>query len=315
MKSSKFILFAGVAVCALACLAGVSKFVVYDQSVLVPSGTVGIGTNSTPVRLHVVRDLATNIIARFDDTNYTRRIQLSTLVGTPAYGAFYLGDVTPTANNFVLTANGTSDTFLNVPTSGNINFGVNGSADVRMNASTLFPVADLGNSLGDSTHRWQDAYIASANVGSMSVTGVTAQSVTATNIHGYTLTGWSQASLNPAGATTYFIGGETAVAPGTAFTNAQIRIPKTGVLKSIYVKLRMTTAGSSELVTNVFRINDTTDLTPIISTGYVAPHVEFETNLNHVVTAGDKLALKVLTPFSWGTPPVGVRWYWIAYIE
>lgn len=134
------------------------------QTVMNSSGQVAIGTNNTTVQLHVVRDLATNVIARFDDTNYARRAQISTLVGTPAYGAFYLGDVTPTANNFVLTANGTSDTFLNVPSGGNINMGVNGTAETRLSSTALIPVSDQGNSLGDATHRWLEAFLMTSYV-------------------------------------------------------------------------------------------------------------------------------------------------------
>lgn len=144
-------------------------FVYYAQNparrtVMNSSGQVAIGTNNTTVQLHVVRDLATNVIARFDDTNYARRAQISTLVGTPAYGAFYLGDVVPTANNFALTANGTSDTFLNAPSGGNINLGVNGASEVRISSTETIPVADLGNSLGSGANRWSAVIAASGSI-------------------------------------------------------------------------------------------------------------------------------------------------------
>jgi len=142
---------------------------------------------------------------------------------------------------------------------------------------------------------------------------------TGTPLHTHTsvdivLQAGSDSSLNPADATTYFIGGIFGAAAGASATIRKIYIPRAGTVTKIYVVFSCV-AGTSELSTIYFRLNNTTDTS---ISGLVAlnstPVVVSNTAMSVAVDAGDFFELKWITP-TWATNPTAVSVNAVVYIS
>lgn len=128
--------------------------------------------------------------------------------------------------------------------------------------------------------------------------------------------GWESGTLSP--STTYFIGGDNYNSTRTGLTgasgnaNTNVEIPKSGTIKSIYVKMNLVAGSSNENVAHFIRINDTTDIGEI-DFNYVQ-NGDGSSAPNTAVNTGDFIAFKIVTP-AWLGIPTGVRWYCMVYIE
>lgn len=133
---------------------------------------------------------------------------------------------------------------------------------------------------------------------------------------GYTLQMATGAGDNPSDSTTYY-GGVWALAIGssTQYDLNKIQIPKTGILRAVYYKARVSgTLGSSENVAHSIRVNNTTDVASA-NLQYTAENsVGSATGLNVTVNEGDYITLKVVTP-AWVTNPTSLRWATTLFIE
>ena len=110
-------------------------------------------------------------------------------------------------------------------------------------------------------------------------------------------------SMNPADSTTYYIGPTNM---RVVFTHASIRVPKTGTVTKYWVRVACTSAvGSSETVNYYLRLNDTTDFGNYTTTWDANYSETTSGTLSQAVTAGDELAVKVVTP-AWVTNPTAV---------
>ena len=147
-------------------------------------------------------------------------------------------------------------------------------------------------------------------------TGATDASTARANLAmpGCSLTLLSSSAVNPTGPSTRYYGSLLGATVGTVFSDVSLRVPKTGTIKSVYVKVRITAAGSNETVSHYIRINDTTDCA-LIQGGYNAAFLSGSVdNVNQAVTAGDMIALKVVYP-NWTTDPTGLAYYCEVYFE
>ena len=134
--------------------------------------------------------------------------------------------------------------------------------------------------------------------------------------------GWE--SFGPVNSTTYYIGGDnynSTMNGSTTFSNEAVIIPASGSITDVFTKIRFATSGGAEMetVNHFIRINDSADCAPGVCDYTSASSGFLGQNLVHTVTpqavsAGDLIALKIVTPV-WITPPLGVRWYTIVYIE
>lgn len=120
--------------------------------------------------------------------------------------------------------------------------------------------------------------------------------------------------FSPADSTTYYAG---LISPelSTTYAHVSLKIPKTGTVKRIELKVRVRgTLGSNETVSHYLRLNDTTDFGQIDTT-YDAVNRELTlSGLSQAVTAGDTLALKIVAP-AWATNPVNVQVQATVWIE
>lgn len=109
-------------------------------------------------------------------------------------------------------------------------------------------------------------------------------------------------AMSPADSTTYY--------PGitqfrTTYADATIRVPFTGTIVEYWVRVAVTgTLGSTEDVNYYLRLNNTTDFGNFVDDwdNYVQ---ETSGAISQAVTAGDSIALKVVTP-AWATNPTNV---------
>lgn len=132
---------------------------------------------------------------------------------------------------------------------------------------------------------------------------------------GYTLTLGTSANISPADSVTQYIGGDWGQSGGVAYDVVKVEIPKTGTVKRVFLKVRVSgTLGSNETVSHYIRLNDTTDFAQIDTTYDAATRNLNATGLSQAVTAGDYVALKIVGP-AWGTNPTNVRWYCVIHIE
>lgn len=105
---------------------------------------------------------------------------------------------------------------------------------------------------------------------------------------------------NPADSTTYFVGQDANTIP-SIFSIVQSRVPRTGTVKGVSLKVH-SVAGSSETVNFYIRINDTTDFANVTGDMSVNTLDLLVSGLSQAVVEGDYLALKIVTP-AWVTNP------------
>ena len=133
-------------------------------------------------------------------------------------------------------------------------------------------------------------------------------------VQGYSLTLLSTSASNPAGSNTQYVGGMMGASGATNYSNVTVRVPKSGQIKSVYLRVRINTPGSSQTVSHYIRINNTTDCALIQGAYDASPFSASVDNVNQSVTAGDTIALKIVYP-SWTTVPAGLLYYCAVYIE
>lgn len=126
-------------------------------------------------------------------------------------------------------------------------------------------------------------------------------------------------SFNPADGATYYFGASEGFGIGnlTTFTNASVRIPKTGTLVSVHFQININSVAgtASENVVHTLDINagatsvalGTFDYNPTVRKTLVS-------GLTQAVTAGDYVALKIVCP-TWTTNPTGLGVYCLLEIE
>lgn len=121
-------------------------------------------------------------------------------------------------------------------------------------------------------------------------------------------------SISPADAATVLWGADILEAAAPTYDQCKIEVPKAGLIRRVWTKLRISpTPGSGETVNHFIRINDTTDVA-INNYAWSAAQVDNVTQLSQLVNAGDFIALKAVCP-TWVTNPVGVRLISVFYIE
>ncbi len=122
------------------------------------------------------------------------------------------------------------------------------------------------------------------------------------------------AGFSPADSTTYYAGILSAEA-ATTYDNVSIIVPLSGTLVRVDLKVRVRgTLGTTEDVTHNLRLNDATDFATIALDYDAAFKESSSTGLSQAVVAGDKLALKIVTP-AWATNPTDVHITLSALIE
>jgi hypothetical protein len=122
------------------------------------------------------------------------------------------------------------------------------------------------------------------------------------------------AANSPADSTTYYWGTDTESALHSAYANVSIKVPKSGKITGAYINVIKNVNASNENVALNIRINDTTDLSLGNMTWTATDDKLTVTGLSQAVTAGDVVAVKMVTP-AWVTNPTGCRLYGYIYIE
>jgi len=133
---------------------------------------------------------------------------------------------------------------------------------------------------------------------------------------GYVLPLLNVVNFNPADASTYFIGsGFNTLAQSVSFVNAAIEVPKSGIIRRLFVKAKIAGAlGSGQLVQHFVSINDLVDAGQI-DFGYGSFNAQgSNAAVNQSVLAGDMVALKIVTP-AWAPNPTQVSYYASLFIE
>lgn len=115
------------------------------------------------------------------------------------------------------------------------------------------------------------------------------------------------AATSPGDNTTTYMGTPMGAAFGSV-NNQRIYIPKSGIIKAVFLNYAVTTViGTSETATVSLRLNDTTDTQISNAVTLDAAQKAFNnTALNIPVAAGDFFELKQVWP-NWATNPTGVR--------
>lgn len=133
---------------------------------------------------------------------------------------------------------------------------------------------------------------------------------------GYTLFFSGPNSINPANATTYYMGTFPGASLWTTATDTQMAVPKSGTLKGLFINVRINgTTGTTEnvncYVTNFTAVTGTGNSTMTWTAGSRQISV---TGLSLAVTAGDNIVVVFKTP-TWATQPTSVYATVYAYIE
>ena len=134
------------------------------------------------------------------------------------------------------------------------------------------------------------------------------------NAKGYSLQGGAT-SFSYADATTYFLGGNTSQGPNITGAVRRLYIPQTGTIVACYINFSNGSLGTGETSTISIRLNNTTDT--VVSSSVVnnaSPTVFNSTSLSIVVTAGDYIELKWVTP-TWVTNPTAVFVSFVIFIK
>lgn len=128
----------------------------------------------------------------------------------------------------------------------------------------------------------------------------------------YTLSGVVD-GLNPADATTYYLGSTLGVPP-TAAQN-KTYIPRGGIISMAQVYwYAATVAGTNESFSIYVRLNNTTDYLIQAKSDTNAEKLFDNPNINIPVAVGDYIEIKLVCP-TWVTNPTGVRIYWRVLVK
>jgi hypothetical protein len=133
---------------------------------------------------------------------------------------------------------------------------------------------------------------------------------------GYVLPLFNAVNINPADGATYFVGsGFNTLAQSVSFVNSSVEIPKSGVIRRLFVKAKIAgTLGSGQLVQHFVSINNLVDAGQV-DFAYSSFNAQFvNAAVNQSVLAGDMVALKIVTP-AWAPNPTQVSYYASLFIE
>lgn len=289
---------------------GASKLLRTDSSKNAAEVTIGSGItfDGTTISAAAASSLLTNITVY--NSNDIVPLTIRTI------------DTVLTTNAFEIRSNGSGTLVFTVTKDGDTMIG---SGKISSAVASLVTTNRL--SVGAATANHTNAFTVST-LGLTNAFGVYTNGDTYVNgnlfvkgtaYQGYTMTmvgGWE--SFAPADATTYYIGGDflnSTMAGATTYGNIKVMVPRTGTVKTMYLKVRVQgVLGTTELVTNALRLNDTTDFAGTNFTYSAAVQDAIVTSANQAVVQGDYIALKVATP-TWVTNPTGIKWYCVVYIE
>lgn len=125
----------------------------------------------------------------------------------------------------------------------------------------------------------------------------------------------STASPTLSDSVTLYLGLDVSVSSAglQTFDNVSIRVPKSGTITSVFVKVKVGNPGTSETVEHFIRVNDAIDVGQV-DLAYDANQQSGTAIVSHPVVAGDMIALKVVTP-AWATNPTAPAWYAMVFIE
>lgn len=292
---------------------GVTTASLYDAggAYFTKNGSFGgliIRSNAPPVAATIGKDsfnfhFATNqlnIVYSGPTSNLTTVANISTggvwtlpalaVTGSLSSGTLYIDNIVAT-NPVDVASGGTGKTNL---TSGALLVG-SGSGTIELLGPTNSSIAGW-DSGGNPT-----AYTAGSGI---TLTGGQISASGGGTNGGYVIPFMTSVATAPADGTTYYAGMWPGLTGG--YTNASIRIPKTGTLKAMQLRVWCQTAvGSSEGVPFAIRYNDTSDFATQNLKLTNAVTQSITTGLSQSVVAGDFVALKIASP-TWVTNPTGV---------
>jgi hypothetical protein len=132
--------------------------------------------------------------------------------------------------------------------------------------------------------------------------------------NGYTISWFPGSGSAPADGVTRYGSGWNIDLVST-YDDMKLQVPKTGTLKSVNYRCRITgTTASSELVNHYIRVNGTTDVANSSFAYNAADTFGVASDVNVTLTAGDYIAFKLVAP-TWATNPTALRWAITLYIE
>jgi hypothetical protein len=133
----------------------------------------------------------------------------------------------------------------------------------------------------------------------------------------HTFSFWQATSgLNPADATTYYVGANQGIVIGTTYAATAFASPIAGTVTAVTIAVQVGgTLGTTEDVAHYVRVNDATDSAAVNIDYDAAYKTGYSGALSVPVAAGELVALKILTP-TWVTNPTTVRlWVTITITE
>lgn len=131
---------------------------------------------------------------------------------------------------------------------------------------------------------------------------------------GYAITSQTAASVNPAASTTTYFLGDGPGGANSAYTNASVEIPRSGVIRRWSLRTRVQgTLASAGTANHFLRLNDATDFAQL-DQNYSLVSTNTFVICNQPVNAGDMIAVKFVAP-AWVTAPTTVRWFVTIWIE
>lgn len=139
------------------------------------------------------------------------------------------------------------------------------------------------------------------NNGSGGLGSVAQSSFIATGAGGYTIPFIALSSGSPAAGSVRYLGASQTLESSP--TNAQIIVPRSCTIKSIYVRYSGTCSScTNEAGTIGIRVNDTTDSPTSAASWGTAAGTQSITNFNVPVTTSDTFVVKITFPSPWATP-------------
>jgi hypothetical protein len=129
----------------------------------------------------------------------------------------------------------------------------------------------------------------------------------------YTITGSATTLISPVDATAYYVGGSVP-AIGTSAASRQIKMPKSGIIRTALILIYSATADGTNEAWTINLYDGTTTTAIAIVSAAAAARTWLNNNMNYPVTEGGYVQFSMTTP-TWVTNPEGCTAQYCIIVE